>query len=263
MSGVAPVVGHDRVGRGPALVLLHGLGGERHVWRGVLDALAHEREVIVVDLPGFGESEPLPADVEPAPWALAEALHAFLVREGLHRPHVAGNSLGGWVALELAKRDAVASVTGLCPAGLWGAPLPPKPFVMHRVARTIRPALPALMRTSFGRRAALGGIVADPDRVSAQDALSVARAYADAPGFAATNRAMRASHFTGGEQIRVPVTLAWGEHDRLVVPPRGHPIPGARSCVLEGCGHLPMLDDPQQTARVLLGGSSVLSAATA
>lgn len=257
----APVVGHDRRGSGPPLVLLHGLGGERHVWRGVLDAVATGREVIPVDLPGFGDSDPLPAGVEPTPWALAEALHAFFEQAGLERPHVAGNSLGGWVALELAKRDAVASVTGLCPAGLWGAPLPPKPFVMHRVARTLRPVLPGLLRTSFGRRAALTGIVAHPDRVSAQDALSVARAYADAPGFVATNRAMRANHFQGGERIRVPVTLAWGEHDRLVVPPRGRPIPGARSLVLEGCGHLPMLDDPGLTSRVLLQGSRELSVA--
>lgn len=258
----APVVGHDRLGDGPALVLLHGLGGERHVWRGVLGDLAREREVVPVDLPGFGDSDPLPADVEPTPWAIAEALHAFFAREGLHRPHVAGNSLGGWVALELARRDAVASVTGLCPAGLWSAPLPPKPFVMHRVARALRPVLPALLRTSAGRRAALAGIVASPERVTAADALSVARAYADAPGFVATNRAMRANRFEGGEHIRVPVTLAWGEHDRMVVPPRGRPVPGARSLVLEGCGHLPMLDDPALTARVLLHGSAVLSPAS-
>lgn len=251
-----PRIAFDRAGSGPPLVLLHGLGGERHVWRGVVEHLQAQREVYCVDLPGFGDSAPLPDSVEPTPWAIAEALALFFAREGLDGPHVAGNSLGGWIALELARRDAVASVTGLCTAGLWSGPLVPKPFVMHRVAKAIRPALPLLMRTGFGRRAALTGIVAHPGRVSARDALGVARAYADAPGFVATNKAMRANFFQGGEHIRVPVTLAWGEHDRMVVAPRPGVLPRARQIVLEGCGHIPMLDDPELTARVLLSASA-------
>lgn len=249
-------VAYDRTGDGPPLVLLHGLGGERHVWRAVVDRLAGERDVLTVDLPGFGDSAPLPAGVRPTPAAIAEHLAAFFAEVGLERPHVAGNSLGGWIALELARRDAVASVTGLCPAGLWAGPLPPKPFVMHRVAKALRPALPALMRTRAGRRMGLLGIVARPDDVHPQDALAVARAYATSPSFVATNKAMRAGHFTGGERVRVPVLLAWGELDRLVVPPRTRPIPHATSITLPGCSHLPMLDDPGLTARVVLRGSA-------
>lgn len=252
-----PGIAYDRTGDGPVVVLLHGLGGERHVWRGVVERLAAERDVVSVDLPGFGESDPLPDGVVPTPWAIAEHLETFFAEAGLGRPHVAGNSLGGWIALELAKRDAVASVTGLCPAGLWGGPLPPKPFVMHRIARTLRPALPALMRTRAGRRVGLLGIVARPDEISPQDALGVARAYASSPAFVATNKAMRAAHFTGGERIRVPVLLAWGELDRLVVAPRTAPVPHARSIVLPGCSHLPQLDDPELTARTILRGSAV------
>lgn len=247
-------VAYDRAGDGPVLVLLHGLGGERHVWRAVVEELREHRDVIAVDLPGFGESAPLPDDVVPTPWAIAERLEAFLAEIGVHRPHVAGNSLGGWIALELGKRGAVASVTGLCPA-LWERPLPPKPFVMHRVARTIRPALPALMRTGIGRRAALAGIVARPGEVAPQDALGVARAYASAPAFVATNKAMRSNHFTGGERIRVPVLLGWGELDRMVARPRVPPVPHAQQVALPGCSHLPMLDDPGLTARIILRGS--------
>ncbi|WP_372789896.1 alpha/beta fold hydrolase [Paraconexibacter sp.] len=249
-------VAFDRTGSGPPLVLLHGLGGERRVWREVVEHLRDEREVISVDLPGFGDSAPLPDDIEPTPWAIAEALDAFFTTLGVDRPHVAGNSLGGWVALELGKRGTVASVTGLCTAGLWSGPLAPKPFVMHRLARGLRPVLPALMRTELGRRAALSGIVARPDEVPARDALGVVRAYADAPAFVATNRAMRANWFQGGEHIRVPVTLGWGEHDQMVTRPRPGAIHGpVRHLVLEGCGHLPMLDDARQTAAVVLSGS--------
>ncbi|MTD44247.1 alpha/beta fold hydrolase [Conexibacter sp. W3-3-2] len=248
-------IAYDRTGTGPPVVLLHGLGGERQVWDAVVEHLRAEREVVTVDLPGFGASAPLAQDVVPTPAAIAEQLARFLGEIGLERPHVAGNSLGGWIALELARRDVVASVTGLCPA-LWERPLPPKPFVMHRVARTLRPALPALMRTGLGRRAALLGIVARPGDVSPQDALRVASAYASAPAFAATNRAMRSGHFTGGERIRVPVLLAWGELDRLVTPPARALVPHAVSITLPGCSHLPMLDDPALSARTILRGSA-------
>lgn len=258
-GGDAAVVGYDRLGEGPPLVLLHGLGGERHVWRACAQLLAARRDVLCVDLPGFGESDPLAADEVPTPWAIAGALHDFFDRIGLDRPHVAGNSLGGWIALELARRDAVASVTGLCTAGLWTKPLPPKPFVMHRLARGLRPVLPALMRTRGARRVALTGIVAHPDRVTVQDALSVARAYADAPGFVATNKAMRANLFTGGQDIDVPVTLAWGGRDRMVEP-RRHVVRDERSVTLRDCGHLPMLDDPALTAEILLRGSDLAAA---
>jgi pimeloyl-ACP methyl ester carboxylesterase len=249
-------VAFDRAGSGAPLVLLHGLGGERHVWRSVVEILGEDRDVLTVDLPGFGDSDPLPDGVEPTPWAIAEHLADWLRASGVERPHVAGNSLGGWVALELAKLGAVSSVTGLCAAGLWSGPLAPKPFVMHRLARTLRPALPALMRTKAGRSFALGGTVAHPERVSHEDALRVTRAYAAAPSFVATNRAMRANFFQGGERIRVPVLLAWGEHDRMVTPPRPDVLPRARSIVLPDCGHLPMLDDPQATAAVLRRGSA-------
>lgn len=249
-------VAYDRAGTGAPVVLLHGLGGERHVWRRVVEELGDDRDVLTVDLPGFGDSAPLPDGVEPTPWAIAEHLAAWLREIGLDRPHVAGNSLGGWVALELAKRGAISSVTGLCTAGLWSGPLAPKPFVMHRLARTLRPALGALMRTKTGRSFALNGIVAHPGRVTHEDALRVTRAYAAAPSFVATNRAMRANYFQGGEHVRVPILLAWGEHDRMVAPPRPGVLPRARSVVLRDCGHLPMLDDPQGTAAVLRRGSA-------
>ncbi len=226
------------------------------MWRGVVEILAEDRDVLAVDLPGFGESAPLPDGVEPTPWAIAEHLVAWLDSIGLERPHVAGNSLGGWIALEMAKLGAVSSVTGVCPAGLWSGPLAPKPFVMHRVARTLRPALPALMRSDAAKAFALNGIVAHPERVSHEDAVRVTRAYATAPSFVATNKAMRANFFQGGERIRVPVLLAWGEHDRMVVPPQPGVLPLARSIVLRDCGHLPMLDDPQATAAVLHRGST-------
>jgi pimeloyl-ACP methyl ester carboxylesterase len=243
---------HDRRGTGPPLVLLHPLGGDRHVWDPVLDLLAEARTVIAVDLPGFGESAALTET--PTPPALARAVARFVAGIELERPHVAGNSLGGWVALELARAGGARSVTAIAPAGLWRAPLAPKPNVAQLLAGVLRPILPVLTATAAGRRKLLGGVTAHPELVPPAAAKHLVIAYASAPAFIAADNAMRAGHFDGLDDIDVPVTLAWPDHDRLIARPARLP-PQIQNRVLVGCGHLPMWDAPDQVARVLLEGS--------
>ncbi|MGB7685075.1 MAG: alpha/beta fold hydrolase, partial [Solirubrobacterales bacterium] len=108
-------------GREP-LLLIHGLGGSKRVWDPVVDLLSAEREVIVLDMPGFGDAEQLPPEVEPTAANLAAALHEQCVALGVERPHVAGNSLGAWVGLEMGRAGWATSVTALSPAGLWRKP---------------------------------------------------------------------------------------------------------------------------------------------
>ncbi len=250
-----PAVGlaYERRGTGPPLVLIHPLGGDRHAWDPVLDSLAAARMVVAVDLPGFGESPPL--EETPTPAALARAIARFTAAIGLDRPHVAGNSLGGWVALELARTGRARSVTAIAPAGLWTAPLVPKPSVARVLASGLRPILPVLTATAAGRRTLLGGVMVHPERVPAAAAAQIVLAYATAPAFVATNDAMRAGLFDGLARIEVPVTLAWPDHDRLISRPRRLP-PKVRNRVLIDSGHMPMWDAPDQVTRVLLDGSS-------
>jgi len=248
-----PALAHDLRGTGPPLVLLHPLGGDRRVWDPVLESLAAARTVITVDLPGFGESPPLRET--PTPAALAGAVDRFLAGLDLDRPHVAGNSLGGWVALELALAGRARSVSAIAPAGLWGGPLVPKPSVARILAGAMRPVLPLLVATPAGRRALLGGVMVHPGTVPASAAAHIVRAYASSPAFVATNNAMRAGHFDGLARIEVPVTLGWPDHDRLVSRPDRLPRQ-VRNRVLLGCGHLPMWDAPDQVTRFLLEGSS-------
>jgi pimeloyl-ACP methyl ester carboxylesterase len=248
-------IAFSRRGAGPPLVLLHPLGTDRHVWDPVLDRLAAHREVLAVDLPGFGASPPLDGAEPPSPARLAEAVRAGL-EDVLPGPwHVAGNSLGGWVALELALTGAARSVTAIAPAGLWPEPLMPRRGLARRVARTLDPVLPALARTPRGRRLALAASVARPENVAPADALALIRTYATAPGFDAVNDAMRAGRFTALERVGVPVTLAWPDRDRLVARP-AHVPPRVQNVVLRGCGHMPFWDDPEQVAGVLLAGST-------
>jgi pimeloyl-ACP methyl ester carboxylesterase len=215
----------------------------------VLEALAEHREVLALDLPGFGESPPVPET--PTPRALAKAVASFLASKGVTRPHVAGNSLGGWVALELALLGQARSATAIAPAGLWAAPLLPKRGFARRLARAGLPMIAPVASTGLGRRLLLAGAVAYPGRVPPQAAAHLVRSYATAPGFREVNDAMRAGRFEALERIRVPVTLAWPEHDRLVRRPAW--LPGTvKSRVLKHCGHIPMWDAPSQVAKLLL-----------
>jgi len=222
------------------------------MWDPVLPLLSGEREVLALDLPGHGDAPPVE---DGSPPGLAAAIAARLAERGISRPHVAGNSLGGWVALELAAAGHAASVTAIAPAGLWAEPLVPKRSSVRAVARTLLPVLGPLLHVEPVRQLVLSANAAHPERIPPAAALRLVRAYATAPGFEAVNDAMRASRFTALASIRVPVTLAWPEHDRLVGRPRRLPA-GVRSVVLRGCGHLPTWDDPPQVARVLLDGSS-------
>jgi pimeloyl-ACP methyl ester carboxylesterase len=175
---------------------------------------------------------------------------------------VVGNSLGGWVALELGLAGGARAVTTFGTAGLWARPLAPKPSVARSLARAVYPFIGLMTASAGGRRALLAGTVAHPERVPGPAAAHLIRSYARAPGFAAVNAAMRAGVFTRLAEIEVPVTLVWGECDGMVSPPRVIP-PGVESLVLADCGHIPMLDAPDAVAELLLSVADPALAATA
>ena len=250
-------IAYHRAGTGEPLVLIHGLGGSRRIWEPVLDRLAAERDVIAIDLPGFGRSPELPADVTPSPAAFATAVAGLCAELRIERPHVAGNSLGAWVALELAQAGGAATVCAISPAGLWRAPLGPRRFDAHALSARLRPLLPALTASARGRATLLHSTVARPERLTRADARGLIGDWLAAPGYAAANREMRARVFERPELVTVPTTIAWGSEDRLVGPPRPERMPpGARYVVLEGLGHTPTWDDPPRVAELLLEASS-------
>jgi pimeloyl-ACP methyl ester carboxylesterase len=247
---------HVRRGRGEPLVLIHPLGAELVVWEPVLDRLARERDVIAVDLPGFGLSPGLSNGDTPTPLVLAASVAALLDELGIERAHVAGNSLGGWVALELAKAGRALSVAGLCTAGLWARPLGPRPGRDRRsTGRRLLPVMPTMLRTAHGRQLVLRRSVAHPERVPPEAAARLVRSYLTSAGYEGADAAMREAVFSGFDDIRVPVTLAWGDLDRIVRKPR-ETVPEWRTIMLHGCGHIPTWDDPGQVARALLLASA-------
>jgi pimeloyl-ACP methyl ester carboxylesterase len=255
---------HHRVGSGPTLVLIHGIGHRWQGWEPVLDRLAAERDVIALDLPGFGDSPMPPPGTPPGAGSLTDLVAGFLDELGIVRPHVAGNSLGGWISLELAKRDRVASATALSPAGFHNRLESVYQYtsfrILIRTTRLIAPRAEKILSRPGVRKLAYAQLVAHPLRIPLADVAPTARALANAPWFDDTLKAIVAERFGGGETVSVPVTIAWGEHDRILLPRQAkraaRAVPSARMLTLTGCGHVPMTDDPEQVARVILEGSA-------
>ncbi|MFI0986911.1 alpha/beta fold hydrolase [Streptomyces exfoliatus] len=254
---------YERRGSGEPLLLLHGIGHHWQAWEPVLDVLATERDVIAVDLPGFGASDELP---DGCPYDLATVtavLDGFCAALGVERPHVAGNSLGGLLALELGREKRVRSVTALSPAGFWSEGERRYAFVTLRAMRGAARSMPLplierLSRTPVGRTALTSSIYARPGRRSPEAVYAETLALRGATGFRQTLAAGGSVRFR--EDVpEVPVTVAWGTRDRLLLPRQGlrakHTLPGARLVRLPGCGHVPMSDDPALVARVVLDGS--------
>jgi pimeloyl-ACP methyl ester carboxylesterase len=256
-------VSYARVGRGEPLVLLHGIGHHRQAWDPVVDILATERDVIAVDLPGFGASPGLPDGLDYTLPDTNAVLGSLFEALELHRPHVAGNSLGGLLALELGREKLVRSVTALSPAGFWTEAERRYAFTtllaMRAVARrTPLPLVERLSRTAAGRTALTSTIYARPARRAPEAVVAETLAIVQATGFDATLRAGRTVQFTD-ELAGLPVTVGWGTRDRILVRRQGvrakRMIPHARLVRLPGCGHVPMNDDPALVARVVLDGS--------
>lgn len=263
----APDIALTRTGSGEPVVLLHGIGHRRQAWDPVIEQIAAEYQVIAVDLPGFGQSPDLPAGLTYDMPTTIENFARVFADLGLDRPHVVGNSLGGAIAIELGAHDLVRSVTALSPGGFW------KPYdrrraltllgSLRRSAMVPESVLRRIARSPRLRAQAMRPIFAHPERLTEEQFLADALDMARAPGYRPTARA--ASAYACHAVPVVPTTIAWGTRDR-VLPPRQAEIarkrlPAARHITLPGCGHVPMIDDPELVTQVIRAGLSREAAA--
>jgi pimeloyl-ACP methyl ester carboxylesterase len=246
-----------RGGSGEPLVLIHGIG---HTWRGwkpMLPRLERSFDVLAPDMPGFGYSPELPPGVPCNPESLANAVEAEMDRAGFDKAHVAGNSLGGWVALELARRGRVTTATCLSPAGLftdregtWGLGLLRR---MRWLAKN-SPAPRALLAWPVTRTLFAGPTLGKPWRADPDDLIEQTRLFANAPGFERTAAATD-YHVKGLTTLRVPVLVLWGTRDVVLLPRQGRRferlIPDCELRYLKGLGHVPMSDDPELLAEAI------------
>jgi len=240
-----------RAGAGEPLVLLHGVGESAAGWRPIQAALSREYDVIALDLPGFGGSPPLPAQIEPTAAALADAVECDMDELGVDDFHVAGYSLGARVALELATRRRIRSVVAIAPDGLG---TPPERIYQamalmsgRSLATLLAPIASQLTATGAGRTLFFGMERSRPWRLTADDARHLLLNFANAPAYEETVRA--AMHDVPGrlDRINCPVLIMQGTADPLV--PMQSPrflafVPHARMRWLPGLSHVPISDDP-------------------
>jgi len=255
---------HVRRGSGKPLLLLHGLGGSWREWGPVLDGLAAEREVVAVDLPGFGETPPLPGKVSIE--TLAEAVTDFLEVQNLTGVDVVGSSMGARLALELARRGVVGATVSLDPGGFWSgwqrrfffASI----WLSIRLIRLLQPVMPQITASPVGRTLLFAQFSARPWRLSPKVTLDEMRSFAASPSIdELLDQLVNGPPQKGAQpgSMRGPVTIGWGRQDRVCFPSQAGKatrlFPSARLHWFEGCGHFPQWDVPEEATRVILAST--------
>ncbi len=251
----------ERRGDGTPLLLVHGLGASWPSWSPILDDLAKHRDVIAIDLPGFGDSPPLPGKVSIA--TLTDAVADFMSAQSLAGSDTVGSSMGARIVLELARRGIGGDTVALDPGGFWspgelrlfGISLKASLFLVLR----LQPAMPALTGNPVGRTALLAQFSAAPWRLPADVALHEMRSFAKATSLrlaldALVDGPLQEGAPAGSTPGRV--TIGWGRQDRVTLPRQAaraqQLFPDAELHWFERCGHFPMWDQPRQTAELIL-----------
>ncbi len=260
-SDVVAGIAVTRTGRpvddAPTLLLVHGVGSSRSAWTLVLPALAERYHVLVVDLPGHGRSAPLVADAGADCPALARRLAGACTELGVPDPHVVGNSLGGWVGLEMAADSAASSLVALAPAGLRLRPVAPGPLLRanRALARRTRTVALPLLELAAVRRLTFSGVSAAPASVTADLARSAVEALARCTAYEAMLEATRHRRFERARDVIVPTVIAFGDRDLILPRPsqrREMAPPGAQWVRIPHCGHAAMWDAAQQTVELVV-----------
>jgi pimeloyl-ACP methyl ester carboxylesterase len=254
-----------RAGSGEPLVLLHGFTGAWMHWRPLLAELSERYEVIAPTLHGHDGGGPYPQDSPISFAGSTDSLEGHLDELGVGTAHFVGNSMGGGLALELAKRGRARSVVALAPAGGWTpgdgeARRLAKFFTRQlRTSRALGSRISMVVARPRIRRLALRDVMRHGERVPARDALGLVRASL---GCTIAERAIEALRLDEGltlcdlDRIACPVLLATPQFDRVLPPERHAPrlrreIPGVESVVLADCGHMPMWDDTPLAVRTI------------
>jgi pimeloyl-ACP methyl ester carboxylesterase len=255
------------VNAGNPIVLVHGAAGAS--WRDyapLIPYLEEEREVLVLRTPGHYEAEPLPDDADLSMQAFADKLERQLDSRGLDTPDIVGESTGGWLALELARRGRARAVVAISPGGMW-TPKEARQVEkdLKRTVALVKRTLPLatfLTRSAAGRYLIFAPILGTRGaQLSPEEAKHVLRALADSPIGLRTLDANKGpdgalAGASGMGEVGCPVLVIWGEQDRLLPREQGErwaaAIEGAELQELADTGHHPQFDKPEEIARMIL-----------
>jgi len=226
------------------------MGSADTVWKPIIPALQEFGEVITCLLPGHG-GNPLDPRVAMDPQSLATHLREEMVREGLERAHVVGNSLGGWIALELAGHfpQNVQTVCALAPAGLWLHPFffrVPGTDAAKRIANRTSKFAHVALRLSPAQRLGFSRVSPRWQEIGYQTMLDATMAMARSDGYYPAWDAFLDKRFDTPISENVPVTVIFGDRDRALpaktCQERSLVPPHTRWVILKDTGHAPMWD---------------------
>ena len=245
----------------PPLVLLHGVAMSGLIWDDVVPLLSTRHRVYAPTAVGhLGGPVALrrPATVS----YQVDWVEGYLNEQNIERAHLAGNSMGAFVAIELARRGRALSVSAFAPGGFWSTDDASMTKTIAGVRRAVaitrlsRPIAPFLMSSAALRRLAMRNVAVHGDRLTKAAAL---RIVDETIGCTVTTDVLASgdeSDIALLDPLPCPITIAWSEKDALVSA-ETHPvaqqrIPSARFMTLKDCGHVPMIDDPRQVAHIIL-----------
>jgi pimeloyl-ACP methyl ester carboxylesterase len=245
-------------------VCLHGFTDTWRTWELVLPELERHHDVLAPTLLGHAGAEPLAHEVDNA--QIPDAIERAMDDAGFETAHIVGNSLGGYVALQLAERGRAESVVALAPAGGWADGDESYKETLHlfgAMQEQVRAAAPhadAIAASRAGRRAATQYITTNfahiPAELIAHQLVGAARCDA---AFPLIELALREGWPLEAQKITCPVRIVWGTDDKLLRWPaaaaryREDWFPHADWVELDGIGHCPQLDIPVETAQLILG----------
>lgn len=252
-----------RGGSGSPLICLHGFADTWRTWELVLPDLERHHDVIAPTLPGHAGGPPLAGEVGTT--LMADAIERVMDDAGLATAHLVGNSLGGFVALQLAARGRAESVVALAPAGGWAVGDDSAQELLASQARMcadLKAAAPyadAIAATDEGRRRVTQQITVSSAHIPPELLTHLICGAARCDAAPLLEAALREGYHLDAEKISCPVRVVWGTEDRLLPWPsaaarfRNGWLPQADWAELEDVGHCPQLDAPLETAQLILG----------
>jgi len=256
---VAPLAA-DRSG---PIVLIHGFSASPVIWSRLFPTLQADHAILAVTLDGHTGGRPIAAE-EVSVAALADGVERDMDTAGFQTATIVGNSLGGWLALELARRGRASSVVAIAPGGSWEPGSDADEHLRAHLVqngksvRRLLPLLQCAVRWSRLRRLVLAGMAVHGERV---DPTMAAEMLGASARFSIHEELIEAM-FAPGRGLDVngidcPVLLAWGADDRLTPrDPYGQRVrarlPQAQWRELPDTGHIPMLDAPEAVAAMIL-----------
>jgi pimeloyl-ACP methyl ester carboxylesterase len=263
-----PITSGHQGGSGTPLLLLHGVGGTWRAWVPVIDELEKAHAVYVPTLPGHAGGEPLADGEPPSIEALTDGVVAEMDRLGLGRVHIVGNSLGGWIALELARRGRASSVVVFSPGGAWYSTRRLKTVAAQlrwgfALMGRLSGRADALVAKPWMRTLLLATQVSHPGQVDKDELATAIRAMGQSPVVVPLLRRIADHPLRPLPDPGCPVRIVWAQQDRVIPfehfgKPMLERVPSAELVRLPGVGHVPMSDAPSEIARLVLEVTSAV-----